>query len=87
MKILAFWFHSTRSLTYSVGINAFWKNLNPTFYDPKDIYGNKDLLPATRALQSLDKAVKNLKELPEEYMDFYARRMIQILQEKCLIKQ
>ena len=47
----ALWFHTTKNLAFSVGFNVFWKHLPPNLYDPKDLYGNRDLLPARDALQ------------------------------------
>jgi hypothetical protein len=37
-------------------------------------------------LQSLDKNIQHLEKLPQEYRDFYARRMIARIQEKCFVK-
>ena len=53
------------------------------YYDNKDTYGNKDLVPATRAMQIVDRAIKALQELPEEYRDFYARRVVSKVKDKC----
>ena len=39
--IPALWFHSTVALDCSVSVNVFWKNLDKSMYDPKDVYGNK----------------------------------------------
>ncbi|NXT93333.1 TYW5 protein, partial [Anhinga rufa] len=52
-------------------------------YDKSDTYGNKDPTAASRAIQILDRALKTLEELPEEYRDFYARRMVLRIQEKA----
>ncbi|NXS02625.1 TYW5 protein, partial [Oxylabes madagascariensis] len=52
-------------------------------YDKTDTYGNKDPTAASRAIQILDRALKTLEELPEEYRDFYARRMVLRIQEKA----
>jgi len=57
--------------------------LDPHYYDNKDTYGSKDLLPATRVMQIMDRAIKALEELPEEYRDFYARRIVCKVKEKC----
>lgn len=53
-------------------------------YDNKDTYGNKDPLPASRAFQIADRAIKALEELPEEYRDFYARRLINRIEKKAV---
>ncbi|XP_046399477.1 tRNA wybutosine-synthesizing protein 5-like [Ischnura elegans] len=80
--IPALWLHNVRPLDFSVAVNVFWKNLGPDFYDKKDIYGNKDVIPAARALQTLQNATKLLSSLPAEYKDFYYRRMISELENK-----
>jgi len=72
--IPALWFHNTLALTYGVAVNVFWKNLDHNLYDKNDFYGNKDLLPAAKALQGVENAVKLLSTLPDQYKDFYLRR-------------
>ena len=47
----AMWFHNVISLDFGVAVNVFWRHLEENFYDHKDTYGNKDLVPATRAMQ------------------------------------
>ncbi|XP_035754989.1 tRNA wybutosine-synthesizing protein 5 isoform X2 [Egretta garzetta] len=65
--IPALWFHNVISEEFGVALNVFWKH--PT--------------AASRAIQILDRALKTLEELPEEYRDFYARRMVLRIQEKA----
>ena len=67
---------------FGVAINIFWRHLPADAYDPKDVYGNRDPVPAARVLQSLDKNLQTLDKLPDEYRDFYARRMIARIKEK-----
>jgi len=74
--IPALWFHNTLALNPNVAINVFWQHLDSSFYDKKDIYGNKDLVPAVQALQLIEKASQLLNQLPDDYKDFYARRSI-----------
>ncbi|XP_063794179.1 tRNA wybutosine-synthesizing protein 5 isoform X2 [Pseudophryne corroboree] len=81
--IPALWFHNTVAEEFGVGVNVFWKHLTPEFYDRTDTYGNKDLTAASRATQILDRALKTLDELPEEYKDFYARKMVLRVQAKA----
>lgn len=81
--IPAMWFHNVISLQFGVAVNVFWRHLDVSYYDNKDTYGNKDLVPATRAMQIMDRAIKALEELPDEYKDFYARRMVCKIKEKC----
>ncbi|XP_062434345.1 tRNA wybutosine-synthesizing protein 5 isoform X2 [Rhea pennata] len=79
----ALWFHNVISEEFGVGLNVFWKHLPSECYDKNDTYGNKDPIVASRAMQILDRALKTLEELPEEYRDFYARRMVLRIQEKA----
>lgn len=59
-----------------VAVNVFWRHLDAKQYDSNDTYGNKDLVVAGRAGQVLDRALKLLDTLPDDYRDFYARQMI-----------
>ncbi|XP_040418006.1 tRNA wybutosine-synthesizing protein 5 [Cygnus olor] len=81
--IPAMWFHNVISEEFGVAVNVFWKHLPAECYDKSDTYGNKDPTAASRAIQILDRALKTLEELPEEYRDFYARRMVSRIQEKA----
>ncbi|XP_072275243.1 tRNA wybutosine-synthesizing protein 5 [Pyxicephalus adspersus] len=80
--IPALWFHNTVAEEFGVGVNVFWKHLPSECYDKTDTYGNKDPTAASRAVQILDRALKTLDELPEEYRDFYARKMVLRIQSK-----
>lgn len=80
--IPALWFHNVLALEFGIAVNVFWRHLPPELYDMKDPYGNKDLIPAARALQTVDNAVKVLDRLPEEYRDFYGKRLIALLESK-----
>ncbi|XP_011218808.1 tRNA wybutosine-synthesizing protein 5 isoform X2 [Ailuropoda melanoleuca] len=84
--IPALWFHNVISEEFGVGVNLFWKHLPSECYDKTDTYGNKDPTAASRAAQILDRALKTLAELPEEYRDFYARRMVLHIQDKAYSK-
>ena len=80
--VSALWFHNVISLDFGVAVNVFWRHLDASCYDNKDTYGNKDPTAAARAIQILDRALKTLDELPEDYRDFYARRMVARIQKK-----
>lgn len=80
--IPALWFHNVISLEFSVAINIFWRELDSSMYDKRDTYGNKDLLLASRAMQVVDRALKMIGELPENYRDFYARLMVAKIESK-----
>lgn len=82
--IPALWFHNVIALEFGLAVNVFWKHLDDSLYDNKDTYGNKDLMPASRAMQILDRALKTLEELPDSYRDFYARRLIARIEKKSL---
>ncbi|XP_076089323.1 tRNA wybutosine-synthesizing protein 5-like [Mytilus galloprovincialis] len=84
--IPALWFHNVIALEFGIAVNVFWKHLDDNLYDNKDTYGNKDLTPASRAMQIMDRAMKALEELPDSYKDFYARRLITRIERKCLQK-
>ncbi|KAI5628537.1 tRNA wybutosine-synthesizing protein 5 [Silurus asotus] len=81
--IPALWFHNTLALQFGIGVNVFWRHLPLDSYDKKDPYGNKDPVAATRALQTLERALGALDELPAEYRDFYARRMVSRIQNRA----
>ena len=53
----------------------------------QDSYGNKDLVPGAKALAMLDNVIKQLKLLPPEYADFYARRCVQKIQDKTYLNE
>ncbi|KAH9516430.1 tRNAPhe (7-(3-amino-3-carboxypropyl)wyosine37-C2)-hydroxylase, variant 2 [Dermatophagoides farinae] len=70
--IPSMWFHNTKALEYSIGVNFFWKNPQLIHhYDRNDFYGNKDLKLATHAYVNLDKALQHLNKLPDKYRKFY----------------
>jgi len=84
--IPALWFHNVTALDFCVAVNAFWKNLPVEMYSSKDVYGNKDLVAACRAQLFVNNAVKALEQLPDGYKDFYARKLMQSIKSKCLLK-
>ncbi|RZF44179.1 hypothetical protein LSTR_LSTR003819 [Laodelphax striatellus] len=78
--IPAFWFHTTQSLSFCINVNVFWKNLDAHFYEKNDYYGNKDLIPASKMLQAVSKAMNNLDSLPKDCKEFYAKRAIRLIE-------
>lgn len=75
--IPSLWFHSTRALDFSIGINFFWKDKQLSeYYQKSDVYGNKDLIPACDAYANVDKALKHLSKLPTKYKLFYMNMII-----------
>ena len=53
--IPALWFHMLAKVI-GVAVNVFWREL-------EDPHGNKDHLPAAKALRMLDNEMKQLKEM------------------------
>jgi len=47
------------------------------------VAGNKDLIAAARAGQVVDRAVKLLDRLPDDYKDFYARKLMACIQSRA----
>lgn len=52
--LAALWFHNVISKDFGIAVNVFWKHLQNDLYDGKDTYGNKDLIPAQRAMQIVE---------------------------------
>lgn len=80
--IPALWFHHVTALEFAVAVNVFWRHLPKELYDRKDPYGNKDPLPAQRAMQMVEKAIKQLEVMPDDHKDFYCLRIISHVQNK-----
>ncbi|ESP01531.1 hypothetical protein LOTGIDRAFT_180300 [Lottia gigantea] len=68
--IPALWFHNVISLDFGVAVNVFWKHLG--------IYYQLNV--------PLDRALKTLDELPVEYKEFYARRLIARIESKVILR-
>ncbi|XP_077509433.1 tRNA wybutosine-synthesizing protein 5-like [Amblyomma americanum] len=79
--IPALWFHNMTALDFGIAVNVFWRHLDASLYDGNDPYGNKDPIPAGKALASVTKAVKELRLLPSDYQQFYALKMISQIKE------
>ena len=82
LYIPAFWFHHVYAESAgeaSVAVNVFWRDLTNDEYDAKDIYGNKDIVSGKEACELALRAGDAIKELPEPYKSFYARRAIRAL--------
>ena len=75
------WFHNVTSLQFGVAINIFWRHLEKDAYDKSDPYGNKDPVVANKAIVLLNKAMKELDSLPDEYKQFYYRQMVSKVKE------
>jgi len=75
--IPALWFHNMTADDLSIAVNLFYHELPSKMYDRRDVYGNRELIPAQRAVQSLDSALSNLRTLPNEYRSFYLLRSME----------
>lgn len=82
LYIPALWFHNVTALEFGVAVNVFWKHLGEEFYDAKDTYGNRDPPQVQRALQVVERAVKLLEGLPQDYRQFYGWRLLTHLEGK-----
>jgi tRNA wybutosine-synthesizing protein 5 len=78
LYIPALWFHNVLSLDEpSIAINYFWKHLDDdTLYDKKDLYGNKDFVPAAKALALVDELQIYLQQLPSVEIQLFYRTWI-----------
>mmetsp|Transcript_16549 Transcript_16549/g.41848 ORF Transcript_16549/g.41848 Transcript_16549/m.41848 type:complete len:426 (+) Transcript_16549:147-1424(+) len=83
--IPALWFHNVVAHDFSVAVNVFWRQLPKNMYETNDTYGNKDPVPATRAMMSLASALKALSSLPADHQDFFARRMVNTIKTKAFL--
>lgn len=77
--IPALWYHNVRTLEPSVSISLFWRSLPADLYPDRDVYGNKDLTPAVRAIQLGQELRSALDTLPEYYREFYTKRIVEEL--------
>jgi tRNA wybutosine-synthesizing protein 5 len=72
----ALWFHNVINVECGVAVNVFWRHLCADQYDKSDVYGNKDPVVVTRAMQMVERSLKLIESLPDEYSDFYCRKVI-----------
>jgi tRNA wybutosine-synthesizing protein 5 len=70
------WWHNVITLSPSISINVFYKHLDDEAYTKKDLYGNKDLVQAEKAMEQLDQMISTLKTLPPYYQEFYANYLL-----------
>eukprot|EP01127_Copromyxa_protea_P022393 TRINITY_DN8005_c0_g1_i1.p1 TRINITY_DN8005_c0_g1~~TRINITY_DN8005_c0_g1_i1.p1 ORF type:complete len:1059 (+),score=205.67 TRINITY_DN8005_c0_g1_i1:15-3191(+) len=74
------WFHNTWTEDASISVNVFFKHLSDGMYEPKDLYGNKDLLVAEQAMADVEKACQKVANLPAHYSQFYLRKLLGIVE-------
>ena len=74
--IPAMWWHNVRTLSPCYGLNIFFRHLEQQQYQANDLYGNKDPQSAVNAQKALQKVLDSLSELPKDYKEFYANKMI-----------
>ena len=74
---VALWLHNMRALEWSVAVNVFWRQCSARdLYDSRDVYGNRDPLPAQRAEAAVGRALGDLRRLAAReptHAAFYAR--------------
>lgn len=73
---------SVRALDASVSINMFWRDLDETMYDSKDVYGNRDLKIGQAVLETVRGLDEELDRLPSYYRSFYRLRALHLLQQQ-----
>eukprot|EP01064_Diplonema_japonicum_P021448 TRINITY_DN30993_c0_g1_i1.p1 TRINITY_DN30993_c0_g1~~TRINITY_DN30993_c0_g1_i1.p1 ORF type:complete len:679 (+),score=112.32 TRINITY_DN30993_c0_g1_i1:69-2105(+) len=78
------WFHHTMSAEgISVAVNVFFERKTvKKFYQPKDLYGNKDLPLGLKLVEKGEKLISDMESLPQPYKAFYARKLIQVIEKK-----
>ncbi|CAG0896160.1 unnamed protein product [Cyprideis torosa] len=80
--IPSLWFHNVRSQSFTIAVNTFFKTESDAFYDPKDLYGNRDLVPCQKALELQQKALKSLNVISSPTVkEFYLRQMKKMVNE------
>mmetsp|Transcript_24557 Transcript_24557/g.46364 ORF Transcript_24557/g.46364 Transcript_24557/m.46364 type:complete len:337 (-) Transcript_24557:27-1037(-) len=79
--IPAFWPHCTETLPSgadqaSISVNTFLvRPEKAALHDPKDVWANRELLPAQEAGKSVEKALQQLSSLPPVPKAFYCRKL------------
>jgi hypothetical protein len=82
----ALWHHNTLALDPSISVNVFWRSLPLTDYERKDLYGNRDVIPAVDALGLVERGVTRMTEGISDlgFREFYAEKMRQIIEYSLL---
>jgi len=83
VALVALWFHNVLNIDCGVAVNVFYRHLPADQYDRTDTYGNRDLIVAARASQITDRALNLLATLPDDYRDFYARKLVARIQSRA----
>ena len=76
----AFWPHCTQALPHaeplSISVNSFMLPTEVALHDPKDVWANRELLPAQDAIKALeDKVLPSLAKLPDVPRSFYCKKL------------
>jgi hypothetical protein len=71
------WYHHVRALDASASVNVFWRGADRALYAKKDLYGNRELVVAEKAIGEARLAAVALRDarLPQPYAAFYAERL------------
>lgn len=74
--IPAMWLHATCTVTESISINFFWKNLDKKFYSAgRDIYGNSDIDAYQKGRKAVEKIKESFSGVPDDIREFYLQRL------------
>jgi hypothetical protein len=80
LVIPAMWLHHVTAVDACISVNIFYETLPKGSYDPKDMYGNKDLPAAVAARTELVKLAKksffDASRLPAPHDEFALRQAI-----------
>jgi tRNA wybutosine-synthesizing protein 4 len=79
LVIPAMWLHHVTAIDACISVNIFYETLPKALYDPKDMYGNKDLPAAVKARTALvELATKSFLggALPAPHDEFALRQAI-----------
>jgi len=82
LYIPAFWFHNVQALDFSVAVNVFWKPLENEFYDRKDMFGNRELIPWQRSQEGISRILGVISRLPKNAREFYGRKLMLMIKNK-----
>ena len=62
----------------------FFTHLEDEFYQKKDLYGDKDLVLAKKAMLELEKFCQSVETLPEHYSQFYLQKMASLINSRLI---
>uniref|UniRef100_A0A6G1SEJ2 tRNA wybutosine-synthesizing protein 5 n=1 Tax=Aceria tosichella TaxID=561515 RepID=A0A6G1SEJ2_9ACAR len=75
-------------LEWSIGFSIFWRApelATHSLYEDDDVCGNKLLKPYELALSNLNRALRHLEQIPEEYQEIYKLMLWKRVNEKLCV--